>query len=149
MLLVAFFPLVFVGMGVVVLREASKAKKWANIWIPLWGAGAVLGGGAAFVMIIVGTLVPDLAMRLAVARHHYQVVEGVVTGFMPGDVGDHIPEGWTLVSADGPHRYTYSPSVLGGAGYDRTAAHGGQVRRGIHARVWDVRGCIVRLELAP
>ena len=79
---------------------------------------------------------------------HYQVYEGVVADFVPGDVGDHRPETWTLRTPSGSFTYSYSPSILT-AGYDQTAANGGLIANGVHLRVRDVGGSIARLEIAP
>ena len=103
-------------------------------------------GGAGVLAVFGGSVVPDLVMRMNVARGRGQVFDGVVTDFTPGDPGDHVTERWVLQTPNGRRTYAYSPSIIG-PGYDRTAAHGGLVRDGLNVRVTDVGGWIARLEI--
>ena len=135
----------FAGMGAWLVRdqvrnEDSNPKLW------LMALGWLFVGGLGVVGLAAASIVPYLAMRFSLTHGHYQVREGVVAGFVPGDLGDHQEETWVLHTSGGDFSYTYSPSRLT-PGYDLTAAHGGQVHEGVRVRVFDVHGNIARLEI--
>ncbi len=145
---VTIFPFLVFLIGYWAFRQHSSGASSRYFRASLVGVFLMVLGAGGVLVIVGGSVLPDLAMRLAVTRGRYQVFEGLVTNFAAGDRGDHVTETWILETPAGPRTYAYSPSVLG-PGYDLTAGHGGAVRDGVHARVADVNGRIVRLELAP
>jgi hypothetical protein len=102
--------------------------------------------GAIFTIGILGQYVE---LRVALARGNYQLVEGVVTDFVPG--GDHRSERFTVVIPRGQYvyqyRYEYSPSNIT-QGFNQTRPDGGPIREGLRVRIADVHGKIARLEIA-
>ena len=81
-------------------------------------------------------------MRQALQSGQAQVVEGVVTDFVPMPYEGHADERFAV---DG-HYFSYSDYVVT-AGFNHTSSHGGPIRSGINVRVTFVGNVIVRLEV--
>jgi hypothetical protein len=81
------------------------------------------------------------AFRDRLQRKSYSLVEGTVTDFVPGAVNGHPMERFAVNG----HEYQYSPYTS--SGYSTIAAQGGTIRPGMHVRIADVDGNIVRLEI--
>jgi hypothetical protein len=147
---VGFLPLAVLVLGIVIYRQRAVVARFGGSAerIALFGIGAMVIGGAGALFLMLGTVVPDLGLRLAVSRGRYDVREGTVTDFVSGDAGDHRSESWTVRTASNAFSFSYSPSILE-PGYNKTAAHGGQIANGLHVRVWEVDGRIARLEVSP
>ena len=80
----------------------------------------------------------------ALRAGRYQLVQGVVQNFRPGDVDSHPPEEFTVAG----HRYQYAPAEHL-FGFNRVAAQGGPIREGLRVRIADVDGLIAWLEVSP
>jgi hypothetical protein len=146
----AFVPLIFVLIGFLVYRQRAVIARYggSSLRVSFFGLAAMVIGGAGTLFLVVGTVFPDIGLRIALADGHYQVHEGIVANFVPGDSGDHRSESWSLDTGTESFSYSYSPSILE-PGYNLTAAHGGQIANGLRVRVWNVGGNIARLEVAP
>ena len=146
--LAAFIPLIFVVIGFVLYRQRSAVARFggSSLHVSLFGIAAMLIGGAGALFLLVGTILPDIGLRIALAGGRYQVHEGTVSDFVPGD--GHRPETWILRTPDSSFSYSYSPPILE-PGYNKIAPEGGYIRNGLHVRLWDVGGNIARLEVAP
>lgn len=81
------------------------------------------------------------ALRGALERGDYRIVEGVVDRFVPAAQWGS----WESFVV-GNHEYEYSDSWLV-PGYHRTASNGGLIRSGLRIRIADVDGQIARLEV--
>lgn len=81
------------------------------------------------------------AIRDALHRGEYRVVEGTVTRFVPATEWG----AWESFVV-GDHRYEYSDSWVV-PGYHRTNASGGVIRNGLRVRIADVDGEIAKLEV--
>jgi hypothetical protein len=90
---------------------------------------------------------PYTVLRVRLARGHYELVEGVVEHFVPGDDDDHREESFSVSTASGVHSYHYSPARIAG-GYVQTHPHGGRLSEGVQVRIFDVDGRIAHLEVA-
>ena len=147
---VGFAPLAVLVLGIVIYRQRGVVARFGGgaYRVALFGIGAMVIGGLGTLFLMLGTLIPDLGLRLAVSRGRYQVHEGIVTDFVPGDAGDHRSESWTVKTASDAFSFSYSPSILE-PGYNQTAAHEGQIANGLYVRVWEVDGRIARLEVSP
>ena len=148
--LIALIPLALFAFGYFLYRQRGIVARFggSSIRLSLFAFWIMLIGGGGALILVVGTIFPDIGLRIALSRGHYQLREGIVTNFVPGDPGDHQPETWTLHATGTDFSYSYSPSILA-PGYSRTAAHGGLIRNGLRVRVWDVGGDIARLEITP
>ena len=134
------------GIGAWLARDQAKNEDSdPKLWLMALGA---LGVGGCGVLFILGfSVLPYFAMRISVAHGDYEIREGVVHNFVPGDPGAHQQECWVLHTTKGDFAYAYSPSLID-AGYEQTAADGGRVSEGAHVRVFDVRGRIAHLEVS-
>jgi hypothetical protein len=144
----AFVPLIVVVIGFVVYRQRNVVARFggSSLHVSLFALAAMLIGGAGALFLLVGTILPDIGLRIALADGHYQVHEGLVSDFVPGD--GHRPERWILRTPDSSFSYSYSPPILK-PGYNKIAPEGGYISNGLHVRLWDVGGDIARLEVAP
>src|SRR6266571_1445866 len=91
---VGFAPLAVLVLGIVIYRQRAVVARFGGgaERVALFGIGAMVIGGAGALFLMLGTLIPDLGLRFAVSRGRYQVHEGIVTDFVPGDAGDHRSE---------------------------------------------------------
>ena len=145
--LAGFVPLIFVLIGFLVYRQRAVIARYggSSVHVSFFGLAAMFVGAAGTLFLVVGTVLPDIGLRIALANGHYHVHEGIVTDFIPGD--GHRPEAWILKGADSSCSYSYSPSILE-PGYNKIAPQGGVIRNNLRLRVWDVGGNIARLEIA-
>ena len=82
-------------------------------------------------------------LKNALLTGKYEVVEGVITDFVPMPWGGHAMEHFKVNG----HYYEYSNfNVI--AGFNKTQAYGGPLRGGLNVRIADVDGQIARLEIA-
>ena len=72
----------------------------------------------------------------------FEVVEGVVTDFQP-ETEQNIEETFTVNG----HHYRYM-SRMSGIGFNRSNLIGGPIRNGLHVRIRDMDGRILKLEIA-
>jgi hypothetical protein len=142
-----WLPLISLAIAVGGFLLYRRAGTFDSPRAGLFGLGVLLVGSVGTLITITGTIVPYFAMRYDVSQGHYRVVEGTVREFVPGDPGGHRWESWAIQTPTGPVFYAYSPSLLA-AGYNQTAPYGGRVANGLRVRVFDVDGCIARLEVA-
>jgi hypothetical protein len=133
------------GIGGWFLREQARNGAFAGGFLP-WSFALFAISSVGFVMLGCGSVLPYALMRSDLARGQFVTREGLVRDFTPGDPGDHVEERWILRTPSGDFGYSYTPSRWG-AGYDRTAAHGGLVREGVRVRVTEVNSRIARLEI--
>jgi hypothetical protein len=109
----------------------------------------VLGAIVAFVSfctLCISSIEHSGRRRLvdAVAAGHYELVEGRVEDFVPGDPGGHHDEQWTVASGGRWYSYSYRRSY-----YEPGFRDGpGLIRAGQRVRLMDVDGQIARLEIA-
>jgi len=82
-------------------------------------------------------------LKDALQSGRYEVVEGVVTHFVPMPPEGHASEHFEV---DG-HHYSYSDYGIQ-PGFNNTSSHGGPIREGLRVRIADVDGSIARLEIA-
>ncbi len=132
--------LLFVTIGLFARRSAVRRTRIVG-WLfivcaSLWTVAALALTGGAY-----------LAVRSAYMKGHYQVAEGTVRNFVPGDPGDHGEEQWDVASSGKVYTFRYSPSMMR-PGYRLTRPHGGRVCEGAQVRVAAVGRDIVRLEVA-
>ncbi|HET6763729.1 MAG TPA: hypothetical protein VFH27_08650 [Longimicrobiaceae bacterium] len=109
--------------------------------------GLVFALGAASISLGIGAIEVTDRNRLvrALAEGRYEVVEGRVTDFTPGDAGGHQQEVWSVWSGGALHTYRYSsPSWIPGFHQSH-----GPIHAGMQVRIADVRGAIARLEAEP
>jgi hypothetical protein len=142
---ITVIPLAFIGIGVFLYRNAHLFNTSRAGFFAL---GLMFIGGLATLFVVAGSILPYIGLRLQLSRGNYRIVQGTVTDFVPGDLGGHQPESWSLQTSSGMFHYVYNPSVIGVGGYDQTAGRGGVVRGGLRVRVLDVGGRIARLEVA-
>lgn len=82
-------------------------------------------------------------LRTALASGGYEVVEGPIHDFVPGDREGHRPESFSVTTRGRTHSYRYRHSMRE-PGFHRSA---GPMRAGMHVRIADVDGHITRLEV--
>lgn len=118
------------------LREAIASP------IPLICCVAI---GAAPLVILFVLLEASILGHLqnALANGRYDVVEGPVQNFVPGDRGGHRDESFSVTAGGTTYLYRYSSS-MDEPGFHRSA---GPMRAGMHVRIADVDGHIARLEV--
>jgi hypothetical protein len=88
----------------------------------------------------------ERALCQAVRTGHFDVVEGVVSNYRPATQKNRGRESWDIESGARLRHYAYSSANL--VGYRRTASQGGRIGDGVHVRIADVDGVIVRLDVA-
>ena len=111
-------------------RVFSTRTRFASGFVLICAIWALFGGHSQY-----------KALRDALERGEYRVVEGVVDRFAPATEWG-AAESFVV----GDHRYEYSDAVVI-RGYHRTAARGGVIRNGLHVRIADVDGEIAKLEV--
>jgi len=82
-------------------------------------------------------------LQKALSSGGYDVVEGPIENFIPGDRGGHQYESFSVTTGGRTHSYWYRFS-MSEPGFHRSA---GPVRAGMHVRIADVDGHIARLEV--
>lgn len=135
------FGLVFVGIGIVLLRRrhglAKVLQRFAFAWI--FFGFALLWTITAFTFAIgecrrcVQTL----------SRGTAEVVEGSVKDFIPMPRQGHQDETFTVNGV----RFSYS-DFRPTCGFNNTASHGGPIRSGLGVRIHYVGNLILKLEIA-
>ncbi len=76
-------------------------------------------------------------------QHAYRELEGVVTAFVPEDDGVHRHEQFRV----GGMLLAYS-AYWATLAFHQTALRGGPIHDGLHVRIAEVNGAILRLEIA-
>lgn len=139
---------VLLMIGVLMVRGARRN------WIPIrpfrgdwritrgWGI-AILLFSSVPVCIALIELDGGRRLRAALRRGSYELVEGTIQDFTPGDEGGHRMERWSVVSGGRTYRYEYVWSQYE-PGFRQSA---GPIREGLHVRIADVQGQIARLEI--
>lgn len=118
------------------LREATASP------IPVICCVAI--GAAPLVILFVLLEASDLwRLQKALSDGRYDIVEGPVRNFVPGDRGGHQDESFSVVTGGTTYSYRYRSSMHE-PGFHRSA---GPMRAGIHVRIADVGGHIARLEV--
>ena len=131
------FGLIFVAFGVLLVasrKSALLSKK------PAWFPYALLGFAVFWVVIAFTATYRDYER---VKSAHPEVVEGVVTDFVPMPYTGHAMESFCVKD----RCFSYSDYVVT-AGFNNTSSHGGPIREGLPVRVTFVGNEIVRLEVA-
>ncbi len=137
------FGLLFVAIGVVLIVLShrgviDRSSPWKAVSPYLFFGFALLWSAGAFA----STFGEYRRLRHAIETGQAQVVEGVVTNFVPMPYEGHASESF---SVDG-RRFAYSDYVVT-AGFNNTSSHGGPIRAGLHVRITFVDATIVRLEI--
>lgn len=142
------FPLLAAGATILYLTR----RRWIRTWVekPDWyeRPSLLLGITILFWLITLGTwsgVSDEAALGERVHRGAYELVEGTVENFVPGDRGAHHEESWTIRSGGAVHAYRYLVS-RDEPGFRQSA---GPVYAGARVRVADVDGVIGRLEIEP
>ena len=131
-----------IGAAWIALRRAwaSLARSW------LWRAQPYAFTAFALLWTVLSSSVYFSRygqIRRALQAKRYEVVEGVVTDFVPMPASGHALEHFEVNG----HRYAYSDYQIR-PGFNNTSSHGGPLREGLHVRIADVNGEIARLEIA-
>lgn len=120
-------------------RQQARFAIVKFLFIGFWTFGAI-----AFTMVTLAMgVLRDRQLRNGLKSEKFEVVEGVVTNFIPELAKGHSDETFDV----GDHHYALSHYTITG-GYHETQAHGGVFREGLRVRIADVDGVIVRLEVA-
>ncbi len=132
----------FVVVGIALLLGGSRMTRGGGALLHTLGATVVTLG----ILWVGGALASTYAdyahLRDRLRSGQYMTVEGAVTNFVPGDLGDHRQESFTVAG----HHFSYAPSIVT-AGFNRSAAHGGPIAEGMRVRIAAVDGEIARLEI--
>jgi hypothetical protein len=140
-----WFPmagLVGVLIGAGFFGAASLPQIAARIPGRLIGAGIAILSMIWVIAVFQGSYGDYRRLRRAILSGEYEIVEGTVTNFVPGDTGDHRPETFSV----GGRQFSYRAAEVT-AGYNRTQPHGGLIREGVRVRIAAVGGEIGRLEI--
>jgi hypothetical protein len=92
---------------------------------------------------LAATLGDYLTLRNAMRNQTADVVEGVVTNFVPMPYSGHADESFEVQG----RRFSYSDFRIT-AGFNNTKSHGGPIDEGVRVRIWRVGNRIARLEVA-
>jgi hypothetical protein len=141
--LVFLIPLFVIGLWAYRHHRTEDATSRRAL---VFGFGLMFCSGFGMLLVVSGSLLPHIGLRVRMASGRYEVLEGVVADFEPGYGGTSL-EQWTLETPTGPRRYSYAVNVLAG-GYDGSGDRRGLLKNGAHVRVFDVAGRIARLEVA-
>ena len=90
-------PLIFVLIGFLVYRQRAVVARYggSSAHVAFFGLAAMFVGAAGSLFLVVGTVLPDIGLRTALANGHYHMHEGIVTDFIPGD--GHRPRRYITV----------------------------------------------------
>jgi len=138
------FGLIFVAVGIafVYFRNDISFKGPAfmrRIFPFAWLGFAIIWTSIAFL----GTYSSYRHLTDMVADGHMQVVEGVITDFVPMPVSGHAMEKFCVQQVC----FEYSDFVING-GFNNTTSHGGPIQGGLSVRIGYVDKVIVKLEIA-
>lgn len=136
------------------LTVLAALRRYLTIWRrdgEHWGRGMFLGIGAAGSIIIVLATGVDAFLQYSdvsrlqdrVSSGRYELVEGQVMDFVPGDREGHQYEMFTVASNGRRYQYRYRSSTIV-PGFHQSA---GPVHPGAYVRIADVDGYIARLEI--
>lgn len=116
-------------------RYASLPRWFGRIWIGFACVWTVF----SFAM----TLFDYVSLRNAMVRNEVELVEGVVTNFIPMPESGHAEESFKVAGK----RFSYSDFSVN-AGFNNTKSHGGPIDEGVNVRIWHIGNRIARLEVA-
>lgn len=126
-------------------RRRARPSGWREaVASPIAVICCMAIGAAPLVMLFV-VLEANLLWGLqnALSSGEYEVVEGPIQDFAPGDRRGHQYEHFSVVTGGRTHSYWYSHRQSE-PGFHRSA---GPMRAGMHVRIADVNGHIARLEV--
>ena len=130
---------VLIGLRRGWLRGAPRPRD-LRLQVMCWSA--IIIGSVGFSGFLLGAG-ETRRLQQALADGRYDLVEGRMENFEPGDRGGHREERFSVRSGGEVYRYRYSyPAVI--AGFHASA---GPLRAGMAVRIADVRGAIARLEV--
>jgi len=139
----AAFGLIFVGIGVVLVRYRRRLPRGPK-WFPDVFPYGFLGYSVLWTAIAFATTYAQYHhLRRVMSEGRAAIVEGPVENFVPMPYTGHgARESFTVGGA----RFQYSDYHIT-AGFNNTSSHGGPVRAGRLVRIAHVGGDIVRLEV--
>jgi hypothetical protein len=137
-----FVFLAVIGVGQLALRRSRPAdgQSASRRWFSRFSLGF---GVFCVVVSSVSTFWDYWSLRQALLTGQYEVVEGVVTDFVPMPRMGHARERFVVNG----RRFEYSDYLVT-AGFNNSSSHGGPIRLGLRVRIANVGGKIARLEIA-
>jgi hypothetical protein len=134
------FLALFIGMFLWRRRRPYTGRSWKHRYMPQVGVAISLFWTT---VAFQGTFNEYRRMADAMATGRYEMVEGVVTQFVPMPFEGHAKETFSVAG----HRYAYADAIVT-AGFNTSQSHGGPIHEGLQVRIADVDGAIARLEIA-
>ena len=137
------FAFLICAIALIIWRRSLRAHGAVRHWILRAVILVVAAGG-----IIAATYEPTSRgqLRQLVDKGSYQTVQGVISDYTVADSAKHVPEHFTVQSADAAH-YTFIMRS-GSPGFHETKASGSPLAAGQCVRLAVVGGAIGRVEVA-
>lgn len=141
------FIIFCVGLLVFFANEKLKNRIFGPFWTKsrLRIFSIIYTGFAALFSIsgLVHTYSDYSRLKSAFLNNQCEIVEGVVTQFVPMPVTGHADESFTVNN----HSFRYSDYELT-AGFNNTQSHGGPIKAGLQVRIHCLGNEIAKLEIA-
>ncbi len=138
------FGLIFVAVGLAMptlmrIGFFRKSPPWMEKWFPRVFLGfAIFWTLTTFIRTFADYQTAVDTMR----SNRAQVIEGVVTQFVPMPYTGHAMESFVVQGV----KFCYSDYVIT-AGFNNTTSRGGPIREGLPVRIWHLGGEILRLDV--